>query len=197
VSFDFVIVGVGGQPIDRMVEIFSAACAEAEIIALSTAPRGVMQLGGSRLAQLSLGECWSSIVTEDTGGFLLALEAGEAFRYAKYCARDGIALVDTLVVPPESPRDPRPYPKIEALESAMKEVIAGVHFEDFRAMARKGGSAPEFAYAAMLGAASRMRGFEPLVGQWEAGLAAAHAPEGETKAFLAGAAWGREGKPSK
>jgi len=64
-------------------------------------------------------------------------------------------------------------------------------------VARKGGATPEFAYAALLGAASKMRGFEPVAGHWEAGLASVHGPDGEAKAFQAGAAWAKELKPAK
>ena len=88
-SYDIVVAGVGGQPIDRFVELIAAACAQAGEAFLSTAPRGVHLLGGTRLAQVSVGPCFSSIVTEDTGEALVALEAGEGLRYAKFCARDG------------------------------------------------------------------------------------------------------------
>lgn len=193
-SFDLVIAGVGGQPIDRMVELFAAACDAAGVDFQSTAPRGVLLLGGSRLAQVSVGECWSSIVTEDTGGLLIALEVGEALRYAKYCSRDGIALVDSLVVPPEARGDPRPYPTAEALELAMREVITVVHTADFRAFAKKASGEADLAYAFLVGAASRVRGLDAISGAWNDGLKKAGATDGESKAFAAGAQWAPEKK---
>jgi Pyruvate/2-oxoacid:ferredoxin oxidoreductase gamma subunit len=191
-SFDFVIAGVGGQPIDRMTELVAGACAAEGVPFLSTAPRGIVQLGGARLAQISVGECWSAIVTEDTAGILLALEVGEALRCAKYCARDGVALVDRLVIVPQSPKDPRPYPGVEAVEPALKEVIANVHVADFRALARKAGASPDHAYAVLLGAASRLVGLSPIASGWKEGLSAAKADESEEKAFRAGVEWARE-----
>lgn len=186
-SFDLVIAGVGGQPIDRMVEILAAVSDEAGQAFASTAPRGVTVLGGSRLAQVSVGECWSPVVTEDTGGLLLALEVGEALRYVKYCERDGVVLADTLRLPPVAPRDPRPYPGPVEVEPALNEVIRAVHLRDFRALAGEAG--PLHAYAALLGAASQVKGLDHLKDAWKAGLKAALATDEELKAFKAGAEW--------
>lgn len=193
-SFDFVIAGVGGQPIDRMLEILAAVCKAADQALVSTAPRGVLLLGGSRLAQVSVGETWSPIVTEDTGELLLGLEVGEALRFAKYCGRDGVALVDTLVVPPVAPRDSRPYPGPVEVEPALKEVIRTVHLADFGALAASAGAPSNFVYAFLLGAASRLRGLDSLKASWKDGLKEAHADGSETKAFDAGAAWAVEVK---
>lgn len=193
-SFDFVIAGVGGQPIDRMLEILAAVCKVAGQALSSTAPRGVLLLGGSRLAQVSVGETWSPIVTEDTGELLLGLEVGEALRCAKYCARDGVALVDTLVLPPAAPRDGRPYPGPVEVEPALKEVIRTVHLADFGALAAKAGAPSDFVYAFLLGAASRLRGLDALKASWKDGLRDANADDSETKAFAAGADWADEVK---
>lgn len=181
------IAGVGGQPIDRMVEILAAACQEAGQAFSSTAPRGVTVLGGSRLAQISVGECWSPVVTEDTGGLMLALEVGEALRYAKYCQREAILLGDTLRLPPNAPLDPRPYPGQPQVEPALREVLATVYLTDFRALAGQAG--PEHAYAALLGAASKVNGLDPIADGWKGGLKAAGATDQELSAFKAGAAW--------
>ena len=181
------IAGVGGQPIDRMVELFAAAAEAAGQAFASTAPRGVSVLGGSRLAQVSVGECWSPVVTEDTGGLLLALEVGEALRFAKYCAGDGAVLSDTLRLPPAAPPDGRPYPGQAEVEPALREVVRTVHLTDFRALAGEAG--PEHAYAALLGAASEVRGLDPLKEGWKPGLKAAGATNEELQAFKAGASW--------
>ncbi len=181
------IAGVGGQPIDRMVEVLAAVCEEAGQAFASTAPRGVSVLGGSRLAQISVGACWSPVVTEDTGGLLLALEVGEALRYAKYCERDAVLFADTLRLPPSAPHDLRPYPGQAEIEPALHEVIRAVHLADFRALAGEGG--PDHAYAALLGAASEVKGLDPIKAAWKAGLKAAHATDEELKAFKAGASF--------
>ncbi len=186
-SFDLVIAGVGGQPIDRMVEILAAVCEEAGQAFASTAPRGVTVLGGSRLAQVSVGECWSPVVTEDTGGLMLALEIGEALRYAKYCEREAVLFADSLRLPPAAPRDERPYPGAPEVEPALREVIRAVFVADFRALAGEGG--PEHAYAALLGAASQVKGLDPIKDAWKAGLKAARATAEELAAFNAGADW--------
>lgn len=193
-SFDFVIAGVGGQPIDRMVELFACACEAAGVEFVSTSPRGVLVLGGSRLAQLSVGECWSAIVTEDTGGLLVGLEVGEALRWAKYCARDGTAIVDALALPPEGAAGPGAYPAPAAVEAALREVIANVYVEDMRALAHRSSTDPESAYAFLVGASSRLQGLDNIEDGWEKGLKRANASDREAKAFAAGALWGREKK---
>ncbi len=193
-SFDFVIAGVGGQPVDRMIELLAAACEEAGQPFSTTAPRGVLLLGGSRLAQLSVGEAWSPVVTEDTGELLVGLEVGEALRAAKYCAHDAIMLVDTLVLPPVSPRDPRPYPGPAEIEPALKEVARTVHLADFASLCAKAGAPADCAYAFLIGAASRLRGLDSIRDGWKAGLKAANATEGESEAFAAGASWGEQAK---
>jgi Pyruvate/2-oxoacid:ferredoxin oxidoreductase gamma subunit len=194
VSFDFVIAGVGGQPIDRMIEVLAAACQVAGQGFSSTAPRGVLLLGGSRLAQVSVGECWSAIVTEDTGNLLVGLEVGEALRAAKFCARDGVALVDTLAIPPSAPRDRRPYPGAAQIEPALREVIENVHVVDFAALAAKAGAPPDCAYMFLLGAASRVGGLDLLKESWQSALKSANATDGESLAFEAGALWAKEAK---
>jgi len=193
-SFDFVIAGVGGQPIDRMLELLAGACEAAGQPLSTTAPRGVLVLGGSRLAQVCVGESWSPIVTEDTGELLIGLEVGEALRFAKYCARDGVALVDTFVLPPVAPRDPRPYPGPSEVEPALREVIRSVHVADYGALAAKAGAPSDHAYAFLLGAASRLGGLDALRESWKAGLAAAKATDAETNSFMAGAAWAEKAK---
>jgi len=193
-SFDLVIAGVGGQPIDRMIELLAAACAAGDQPMSSTAPRGVLLLGGSRLAQISVGENWSPIVTEDTGGAVLALEVGEALRAAKYCNFDGVALVDATVLPPAAPRDPRPYPGPAEIEPALKEVIKVVHMADFSALCAKAGASSADVHAFLLGAISRHAGMDFVREGWKAGLKAAQATAGEAAAFAAGAKWGDEAK---
>jgi Pyruvate/2-oxoacid:ferredoxin oxidoreductase gamma subunit len=193
-SFDFVIAGVGGQPIDRMVEIIAAACEAAGQAFSSTAPRGVLLLGGSRLAQVSVGDSWSPVVTEDTGELIIALEVGEALRYAKYCAATGVALVDALALPPVAPRDQRPYPGPSQIEPALREVIQTVHIADFAALTAQAGASAASSYAFLLGAASRVKGLGMLADGWGKGLEAAKATEAERVAFAAGRAWGEKAK---
>lgn len=188
-SFDFVVAGVGGQPLDRMIEILAAACEAADQPMSSTAPRGVALLGGPRLAQISVGEAWSPIVTEDTGDALLALEVGEALRAAKYCAFDGVALVDATVIVPAAPIDPRPYPGPAEIEPALKAVIKSVHIADFGALCAKAGGSSGDVHAFLLGALSRLQGMDFVREGWKAGLKAAKATEGESAAFAAGAKW--------
>jgi Pyruvate/2-oxoacid:ferredoxin oxidoreductase gamma subunit len=193
-AFEFVIAGVGGQPIDRMIELLAAACAAADQPLSTTAPRGVLALGGSRLAQICVGETWSPIVTEDTAGMLLALEVGEALRAAKYCGFDGVALVDSVVLPPAAPRDPRPYPGPGEVEPALKEVIKKVHVADFGALCAKAGASSADVHAFLLGALSRVAGMDFVREGWKPGLKAAQATEGESAAFSAGAKWAEEAK---
>jgi Pyruvate/2-oxoacid:ferredoxin oxidoreductase gamma subunit len=188
-SFDFVVAGVGGQPIDRLIELLAGACAAADQPMSSTAPRGITLLGGPRLAQVSVGEAWSPIVTEDTGGFLLGLEVCEALRAAKYCAFDGVALVDTTVLPPAAPRSDKPYPGPAEVEPALKEVIKTVHVADFGALCAKAGASSGEVHAFLLGALSRVKGMEFVKDGWKAGLKAANATEAEAAAFHAGAKW--------
>jgi Pyruvate/2-oxoacid:ferredoxin oxidoreductase gamma subunit len=160
----------------------------------STAPRGVLLLGGSRLAQLSVGETWSPIVTEDTGNLLVALEVGEALRAAKYCAFDGVALVDATVIAPAAPRDPRPYPGPLEVEPALKEVLKVVHLDNFAPRCVKAGALSSDVHVFLLGAMSRLEGLDFIREGWKAGLKAAQASDSENAAFAAGAKWAEETK---
>ena len=191
-SFDLVVAGVGGQPVDRVVELLAAVAEAAGQPFTSTAPRGVLDLGGPRLAQVSIGECWSSIVTEDTGELLLALESGEALRAVRYCARGGAALVDRVRTPPAGLRSPESYPEADAVESAVRELVPRTVGADFGDIARAGGAPPESRHAALLGAASALASMKMLAPGWGPGLEAAGATDAEQKAFAAGAAWVKE-----
>jgi Pyruvate/2-oxoacid:ferredoxin oxidoreductase gamma subunit len=195
VSYDIAIAGVGGQPIDRLVELLAAVCAQAGEPFLSTAPRGVHLLGGTRLAQVSIGPCYSSIVTEDTGEALVALEAGEALRYAKFCARDGVAFIDRVAIAPSELPAGVSYPTVEALEAAVREFIPATRAADFGAIAEKAGATRAHAYAVILGAISKADGLGVLDTSWKQGLANAKADAGETAAFSAGAKWAQQEKP--
>ena len=193
-SYDIVIAGIGGQPIDRFVELLASVCAQAGEPFLSTAPRGVHLLGGTRVAQVSVGPCYSSIVSEDTGEAIVALEAGEGLRYAKYCARDGVALIDRLVIAPSDLPPGVAYPTVEALEAAVRELIPGTRAADFGAVAEKAGATRAHAYAVMLGVLSKADGLGVLDTSWKHGLANAKADAGELAAFAAGAKWAPQEK---
>lgn len=189
-SVDLVVAGVGGQPVDRFVELVAAAAEASGQAFTSTAPRGVSELGGPRLAQLSIGDCWSSIVTEDTGEVLVALEAGEGLRALRYCAANGVALVDRVRVPPAGVGDA--YPETDAFESVIQELVAHTLATDFGVVARGAGAPLEARHAAVLGALSTLEALRPIADGWAEGLAAAGATEAETGAFQAGAAWAKE-----
>lgn len=196
-SVDLVVAGVGGQPVDRVVELIAAAAAAAGQAFTSTTARGVLELGGPRLAQVSIGDCWSSIVTEDTGDVLVALEAGEGLRAVRYCSATGVALVDRVRIAPTGTEAGGAYGDTDAFEAAIHELVADTRAADFGVVARGAGAPLEARHAALVGALSTLDALKPLADGWQEGLKAAGASDAETTAFAAGASWAADQAPGE
>ena len=69
-----IFCGLGGQGILFMTKIFARAALDKGLATLGAETHGMAQRGGSVVSHLKLGTAASSLVREQTAGFLLALE---------------------------------------------------------------------------------------------------------------------------
>jgi indolepyruvate ferredoxin oxidoreductase, beta subunit len=93
-NVNLIFCGLGGQGILFMTKIFARAALDKGLETLGAETHGMAQRGGSVVSHLKLGTAESSLVREQTAGFLLALEENEAYRNLPFLAPGGILYVN-------------------------------------------------------------------------------------------------------
>jgi len=93
-NVNMIFCGLGGQGILFMTKIFARAALDKGLETLGAETHGMAQRGGSVVSHLKLGTASSSLVREQTAGFLLALEENEAYRNLPYMAPGGSLYVN-------------------------------------------------------------------------------------------------------
>jgi len=93
-NVNMIFCGLGGQGILFMTKIFARAALDKGLQTLGAETHGMAQRGGSVVSHLKLGTAASSLVREQTAGFLLALEENEAYRNLPFLAPGGSLYVN-------------------------------------------------------------------------------------------------------
>ena len=88
-NVNMIFCGLGGQGILFMTKIFARAALDKGLPTLGAETHGMAQRGGSVISHLKLGTAESSLVREQTAGFLLSLEENEAYRNLPFLAPGG------------------------------------------------------------------------------------------------------------
>jgi indolepyruvate ferredoxin oxidoreductase, beta subunit len=88
-NVNMIFCGLGGQGILFMTKIFAHAALDKGLPTLGAETHGMAQRGGSVISHLKLGTAESSLVREQTAGFLLSLEENEAYRNLPFLAPGG------------------------------------------------------------------------------------------------------------
>lgn len=152
-SFDILVVGIGGQGVMTAAEVIARAALAAGCEATKTEVTGMSQRGGVVHSQLRIGEhVEATEVRPGAARLVIAFEAAEGLRWAHYLAPAGLLLLDPWrSVPPvvsvglhEYPGDPAA--ELRAAGCRLREIEA-------RAIAVRMGDA-RLANSVMLGAAA-------------------------------------------
>lgn len=156
---DLVIVGVGGQGVILISDVVGRAAVMAGKPVCGAETHGMAQRGGSVINHTRIGCSFSPLVALGGADVLLALEPGEALRFARYLSPEGLALVNTRpVLPATVTAGLASYPPIPKILSSLSEHCSRVLDMDATALAGKAGTAQAM-NVVMLGALSR---FIPL-----------------------------------
>lgn len=156
---DLVIVGVGGQGVILISDVVGRAAVLAGKSVCGAETHGMAQRGGSVINHTRIGCSFSPLVALGGADVLLALEPGEALRFARYLSPEGVALVNTRpVFPPTVTAGLASYPPIPKILSSLSQHCSRVLDMDATALAGKAGTAQAM-NVVMLGALSR---FIPL-----------------------------------
>ena len=156
---DLVIVGVGGQGVIMISDVIGRAAVLADKRICGAETHGMAQRGGSVINHTRIGCRFSPLVALGGADVLVALEPGEALRFAQFLSPEGVALVNTRpVMPATVTAGLACYPPIPEILSALREHCSQVLDMDATALASQAGTVQAM-NVVMLGALS---GFIPL-----------------------------------
>lgn len=100
-SKNILICGVGGQGTVLAAKVLSQAAISKGEKVLSAETIGMAQRGGSVVSHVRIGEdVYSPLIPEGQADIIIAFEAAEAARNAKFLKQDGIVIVNKKVVQP-------------------------------------------------------------------------------------------------
>ena len=151
---DLVIVGVGGKGVILISDVIGRAAVLAGKSICGAETHGMAQRGGSVINHTRIGCSFSPLVSEGGADVLVALEPGEALRFARYLSPEGVALVNTRpVLPTTVTAGLACYPPIPEILSALREHCRRVVDMDATALASQAGTAQAM-NVVMLGALS-------------------------------------------
>jgi indolepyruvate ferredoxin oxidoreductase beta subunit len=148
-TYNLLIVGVGGQGIILVSEIIARAALAAGLYVKKSETHGMAQRGGSVVthSRISDAEVYSPLIAKGTADMLLAFEPVEALRYADYLGKDAKIIVNT------NPIAVGNYPEKEKLLEELKK-LGNTTFVDAAKLATEAGN-PMTQNTVMLGAASK------------------------------------------
>ena len=153
---DLVIVGVGGQGVILISDVIGRAAVLAGKSICGAETHGMAQRGGSVINHTRIGCSFSPLVSLGGADLLVALEPGEALRFAQYLSPEGVALVNTRPVLPASVTSGQSrYPPVPEILSALREHCSRVVEMDATALASQAGTAQAM-NVVMLGALSSL-----------------------------------------
>ncbi len=100
-KLDLLITGVGGQGVILASDIIGETALAAGYDVKKTDTLGMAQRGGSVISHVRIAsKVWSPLIKEGEVDLLLAFEQLEATRWAHYLRPGGIAIINTLAIPP-------------------------------------------------------------------------------------------------
>jgi indolepyruvate ferredoxin oxidoreductase, beta subunit len=138
---DLVIVGVGGQGVILISDVVGRAAVLAGKPVCGAETHGMAQRGGSVINHTRIGCSFSPLVALGGADVLLALEPGEALRFARYLSPEGVALVNTRpVFPPTVTAGLASYPPLPKILSSLSQHCSRVLDMDATALAGKAGT---------------------------------------------------------
>ncbi|MCU0638057.1 MAG: indolepyruvate oxidoreductase subunit beta [Methanothrix sp.] len=156
---DLVIVGVGGQGVILISDVIGRAAVLTGKPVCGAETHGMAQRGGSVINHTRIGCRFSPMVSSGGADLLVALEPGEALRYAHFVSQDGAMLVNTRpILPGTVTCGLAKYPPTQEILEALGTRCRNVTAIDATGLAAKAGTSQAM-NVVMLGALSR---FIPL-----------------------------------
>lgn len=158
-SYDVVIVGVGGQGTILASDVIGRACLADGKPVRAAETHGMAQRGGSVENHVRVDCQRGGIIPVGTADLLIGLEPAEALRYAHLLSAEGVSVVNRRpTVPPSVTSGEATYPDVEGLLEGLRERCGRVIEVDAPALALEAGH-PLTMNVVMLGLASK---FLPL-----------------------------------
>lgn len=162
-SFDLIIVGIGGQGAILLSDIIGSAAVKKGLPVRAAETHGMAQRGGSVEIHVRINCEYGSLVPLRGARVLLGLEPLEALRYARYLARDGTAIVNVAKISPQSVIAGKAvYPPVEEIIASLRKFCREVITLDAAELAKRAGSAQAMNIV-MLGALSKFLPFSEAV----------------------------------
>lgn len=158
-SFDVIIVGVGGQGAILASDIIGQASLLEGKSVRAMETHGMAQRGGSVENHIRIDCRYGGMIPLRCANLMIGLEPAEALRYGHYLSPSGKAVVNMRpTVPPSVTRGQATYPEIRELVEKLEGLCERVIEIDAPALATKAGH-PLTMNVIMVGAASK---FLPL-----------------------------------
>lgn len=138
-SFDMLIVGIGGQGTVLTSNILGKACVIEGIPVRGAETHGMAQRGGSVETHIRIGQEHGSLIVPGTADLLLSFDLMEAARSCHYLRADGRVVTSRdFVVPTSVFMQDYPAPEEEMLLSSLSDYA--VTLVNARPLAEKAGS---------------------------------------------------------
>ncbi len=128
ISFDVLIVGVGGQGVLLASEIISSVAMEADLDVKKSEVHGMSQRGGVVSSHVRFApKVYSPTIYYGQADILLAFEQAEGLRAIDWMKKDGVAIVSTTILIPaivtSSKQFNYPEDSIERMKAKAENVI--------------------------------------------------------------------------
>lgn len=96
------IVGIGGQGVILASNVLGEACIHAGIPVRSAETHGMAQRGGSVDCHVRIGSRFGPLIPKGGADLLVSFELLEGLRYRHFLKRDGVMILNDLMVVPTS-----------------------------------------------------------------------------------------------
>ncbi|MDH7594330.1 MAG: indolepyruvate ferredoxin oxidoreductase subunit beta [Methanomicrobiales archaeon] len=96
------IVGIGGQGVILASNVLGEACIHAGIPVRSAETHGMAQRGGSVDCHVRIGSRFGPLIPKGGADILISFELLEALRFRHFLRRDGVMILNDLMVVPTS-----------------------------------------------------------------------------------------------
>jgi len=140
-SFDLLIVGVGGQGTILASRIIGEACVIEGRHVISAETHGMAQRGGSVENHVRIDGTMGPLIPIGGADMILAMEPLEAVRYIHFLKKDGIVVSNSVrIVPPTSTKNRILYPQVDKIISSYVSKPELAVICDANEMAREAGN---------------------------------------------------------
>lgn len=140
-SFDLLIVGVGGQGTILSSRIIGEACVIEGRHVISAETHGMAQRGGSVENHVRIDGTMGPLIPIGGADMIMSLEPLEAARYIHYLKKDGLVISNNVrIVPPTSTKSRILYPQVEKIIRSNVSKPERAVICDANAMAREAGN---------------------------------------------------------